>query len=78
MRVGFLGFGGAEIGFERAEPEVVARLLGEPLDAGLRRLARITYRISLRSGNPRAISNEVAQGISRWAPMTTPIRLHRP
>src|SRR5947208_16354035 len=35
MRVGVLGFGGAEIGFERAEPEAVARLLGEALDAGL-------------------------------------------
>ena len=35
MRVGVLGFGGAEIGFERAEPEAVARLLGESLDAGL-------------------------------------------
>src|SRR3954453_2200644 len=35
MRVGVLGFGGAEIGFEEAEPEAVARLLGEALDAGL-------------------------------------------
>src|SRR5919112_6200246 len=35
MRVGVLGFGGAEIGFERAEPVAVARLLGEALDAGL-------------------------------------------
>src|SRR3954447_418036 len=35
MRVGVLGFGGAEIGFEKAEPEAVARLLGEALDAGL-------------------------------------------
>jgi aryl-alcohol dehydrogenase-like predicted oxidoreductase len=35
MRVGVLGFGGAEIGFEQASPEVVARLLGEALDAGL-------------------------------------------
>src|SRR4051794_9084956 len=35
MRVGVLGFGGAEIGFERAEPDAVARLLGEALDAGL-------------------------------------------
>src|SRR3954471_16299382 len=35
MRVGVLGFGGAEIGYERAEPEAVARLLGEALDAGL-------------------------------------------
>src|SRR3954451_22579213 len=35
MRVGVLGFGGAEIGFEEAEPEAVARLLGESLDAGL-------------------------------------------
>src|SRR3954465_2466252 len=35
MRVGALGFGGAEIGFEKAEPEAVARLLGEALDAGL-------------------------------------------
>jgi TnpA family transposase len=46
--------------------------------ASVRRLARITYRISLRSGNPLAIGNEVTQGISRWAPMTIPIRLHRP
>jgi aryl-alcohol dehydrogenase-like predicted oxidoreductase len=35
MRVSVLGFGGAEIGFERAAPEHVARLLGEALDAGL-------------------------------------------
>ena len=35
MRVGVLGFGGTEIGFEKAEPEAVARLLGEALDAGL-------------------------------------------
>src|SRR4051794_27432992 len=35
MRVGVLGFGGAEIGFEKAEPETVARLLGAALDAGL-------------------------------------------
>src|SRR3954447_23252814 len=35
VRVGVLGFGGAEIGFEKAEPEAVARLLGEALDAGL-------------------------------------------
>src|SRR3954451_14985358 len=35
MRVGVLGFGGAEIGFEGADPEAVARLLGAALDAGL-------------------------------------------
>jgi aryl-alcohol dehydrogenase-like predicted oxidoreductase len=35
MRVGVLGFGGAEIGFERAEPAAVARLLGAALGAGL-------------------------------------------
>jgi aryl-alcohol dehydrogenase-like predicted oxidoreductase len=35
MRVGVLGFGGAEIGYEQAEPQAVARLLGEALDAGL-------------------------------------------
>src|SRR5215831_16551287 len=35
MRVGVLGFGGAEIGFEKATPEAVARLLGDALDAGL-------------------------------------------
>jgi aryl-alcohol dehydrogenase-like predicted oxidoreductase len=35
MKVGVLGFGGAEIGFEKAEPEAVARILGEALDAGL-------------------------------------------
>src|SRR3954452_22609849 len=35
MRVGVLGFGGAEIGFEKAEPEAVARLLGAALEAGL-------------------------------------------
>jgi aryl-alcohol dehydrogenase-like predicted oxidoreductase len=35
MRVSVLGFGGAEIGFERATPEAVARLLGDALDAGL-------------------------------------------
>ena len=34
MRVGVLGFGGAEIGFEKAEAKAVARLLGEALDAG--------------------------------------------
>jgi aryl-alcohol dehydrogenase-like predicted oxidoreductase len=35
MQVSVLGFGGAEIGFEKASPEVVARLLGDALDAGL-------------------------------------------
>ncbi len=35
MRVGILGFGGAQIGSERASADVVARLLGEALDAGL-------------------------------------------
>ena len=35
MRVSVLGFGGAEIGFERAAPEAVARLLDDALDAGL-------------------------------------------
>src|SRR5436853_7217719 len=36
MRVSVLGFGGAEIGFERATSEAVARLLGDALAAGLR------------------------------------------
>lgn len=35
MQVSVLGFGGAEIGFEKAAPEVVAQLLGGALDAGL-------------------------------------------
>jgi len=35
MRVSVLGFGGAEIGYEKATPDVVARLLGGALDAGL-------------------------------------------
>jgi aryl-alcohol dehydrogenase-like predicted oxidoreductase len=35
MHVSVLGFGGAEIGYERAAPAVVTRLLGEALDAGL-------------------------------------------
>jgi aryl-alcohol dehydrogenase-like predicted oxidoreductase len=35
MRVTGLGFGGAEIGFEKASPETVARLLNDALDAGL-------------------------------------------
>src|SRR4051794_35925157 len=35
MRVSVLGFGGAEIGFEKATPDVVARLLTDALDAGL-------------------------------------------
>jgi aryl-alcohol dehydrogenase-like predicted oxidoreductase len=35
MRVSVLGFGGSEIGYERAAREVVARLLGRALDAGL-------------------------------------------
>jgi aryl-alcohol dehydrogenase-like predicted oxidoreductase len=33
--VSVLGFGGSEIGFERAEPGIVRRLLREALDAGL-------------------------------------------
>src|SRR5271166_6434537 len=35
MQVSVLGFGGAEIGFEKAAAETVSRLLGEALDAGL-------------------------------------------
>jgi aryl-alcohol dehydrogenase-like predicted oxidoreductase len=35
MRVSVLGFGGAEIGYEQATPDAVARLLGDALDAGL-------------------------------------------
>ena len=35
LRVSVLGFGGAEIGFERTEPSRVTRLLHEALDAGL-------------------------------------------
>jgi aryl-alcohol dehydrogenase-like predicted oxidoreductase len=35
LQVSVLGFGGAEIGFEKVPPEVVARLLGDALDAGL-------------------------------------------
>ncbi len=35
MHVTALGYGGAEIGFEKAAPESVSRLLGEALDAGL-------------------------------------------
>jgi aryl-alcohol dehydrogenase-like predicted oxidoreductase len=35
MKVSVLGFGGAEIGFEKATVEVVGRLLGDALNAGL-------------------------------------------
>ena len=35
MHTSALGFGGAEIGFEKAAPDVVSRLLGAALDAGL-------------------------------------------
>jgi aryl-alcohol dehydrogenase-like predicted oxidoreductase len=35
MSVTVLGFGGAEIGFEKAAPDAVARLLNDALDAGL-------------------------------------------
>lgn len=35
MQVSALGFGGSEIGYERASPALVARLVGQALDAGL-------------------------------------------
>src|SRR5215208_7118907 len=35
MNVSVLGFGGAEIGYERASADVVARLLDDALDSGL-------------------------------------------
>jgi len=35
MHVTALGYGGAEIGFEKAAPELASRLLNEALDAGL-------------------------------------------
>src|SRR5205814_1700079 len=35
MHLSVLGFGGAEIGYERAAPDIVARLLADALDAGL-------------------------------------------
>ena len=35
MKVSALGFGGAEIGFEKAPVDTVARVLGDALDAGL-------------------------------------------
>lgn len=35
MTVGVLGFGGAEIGFEKTDPQIVEKLLNGALDAGL-------------------------------------------
>jgi len=56
LRVGVLGFGGAEIGFEKTEPEAIARLLGESLDAGLNVIDTAECYLDSEEQNGRAMA----------------------
>src|SRR5438093_330559 len=50
LEVSVLGFGGSEIGFERAEPGTVQRLLDEALDAGLNVIDNAAARYAVDCG----------------------------
>ncbi len=56
IRVGVLGFGGAEIGSERTSADVVARLLGEALDAGLNVIDTAEYYLDSEELIGRAVA----------------------
>ena len=63
LDVTVLGFGGAEIGFERAEPDTVAQLLNSALDAGLNVIDTAECYVDSEEMIGRAVSHRVEETI---------------
>jgi aryl-alcohol dehydrogenase-like predicted oxidoreductase len=59
MEVSALGFGGAEIGFENADPAAVERLLGAALDAGLNVIDTAECYRAVKDGQEIAASEDL-------------------